>query len=212
MAKTNLSLTLAYPDLRLEKALWRKGHQHVGGVDEAGRGAWAGPVAAAVVILPQDGRLGQTLRGVRDSKQMTSLQRHYWAARIQAAAVDWGVGFTAAAEIDQMGIVPATRLAVMRAFETITVIPDYLLIDYLLIPESQIPQTPVVKGDNRSLSIAAASVLAKVARDGLMFGFESAYAGYGFAQNKGYGTPQHQKAIHRAGLCEIHRKSFAISR
>jgi len=212
MAKNKRSPSFAFPDLRLERALWRKGHRYIGGVDEAGRGAWAGPVAAAVVILPQDASLSRTLLGVRDSKQMTRLQRLFWAGRIQEVAVDWGVGFTAAAEIDQMGIVPATRLAVMRAFETITTMPEYLLVDYLQIPEAKIPQSPIVKGDTRSLSIAAASILAKVARDSLMFAFEGQYAGYGFAQNKGYGTPQHQKAIHRAGLCEIHRKSFAIAR
>jgi ribonuclease HII len=184
-----------YPDLRLEKVLWRKGIHYIGGIDEAGRGAWAGPVAAAIVILPHDPKLSHNLHGVRDSKQMTALQRQHWAGRILEVAVDWGVGFTAASEIDQLGIVPATRLAMMRALETITVSPGHLLIDYLKLPESEIPQTPIVKGDNRSLSIAAASVLAKVARDSLMFALEGQYAGYGFARNKGYGTLQHKTLL-----------------
>jgi ribonuclease HII len=182
-------------------------------VDEAGRGAWAGPVCAAVVILPwKEPYLSAELSGVRDSKQMTPRQRLHWCAEIQSRALDWGVGFTNAEEIDQMGIVPATRLAVIRALETITIMPEHLLIDYLKLPESNLPQTPIIKGDAKCLSIAAASVLAKVTRDSLMFAFDGQYSGYSFSKHKGYGTAQHQQAIRQNGLCAIHRKSFAFGR
>lgn len=207
-----------FPHLRYERSLWKKGLSWVGGIDEAGRGALAGPVAAAVVILPPDASLSrrvgaaQSLRGVRDSKQMTPLQRESWAPRIQEIALAWGVGFASAEEIDSLGIVPATKLAVTRALDSLSLAPDYLITDYLLLPNCPLPQTALVKGDRRSLTVAAASVLAKTARDALMREFDGEYPGYGYARHKGYGTPQHQEAIRRMGLCEIHRKSFAIHR
>ncbi len=211
-----------FPHLRYERSLWKKGLSWVGGIDEAGRGALAGPVVAAVVILPPDASLSrrvgtvrstysaQSLRGVRDSKQMTPLQRESWAPRIQEIALAWGVGFASAEEIDSLGIVPATKLAVTRALDSLSLAPDYLITDYLLLPNCPLPQTALVKGDRRSLTVAAASVLAKTARDALMRELDGKYPGYGFARHKGYGTPQHQEAIRRMGLCEIHRKSFAI--
>ncbi len=205
-----------FPHLRYERSLWKSGLGCVGGIDEAGRGALAGPVAAAVVILPPDASLSrrvgaaQTLRGVRDSKQMTPLQRKAWAPRIQEIALAWGVGFASAGEIDSLGILPATKLAVTRALDSLSLAPDYLITDYLLLPNCPLPQTALVKGDRRSLTVAAASVLAKTARDALMREFDGEYPGYGYARHKGYGTPQHQEAIRRMGLCEIHRKSFAI--
>ncbi len=199
-----------FPDLCWERELWRKGIIRVAGIDEAGRGAWAGPVAAAAVILPPDPSLTRTLRGVRDSKQMTPLQREAWAPRIKAIALVWGVDFASQNEIDGMGIVPATKLAAMRAIASLSLVPDYLITDYLIFPESQLPQTALVKGDRRSLSVAAASVLAKTARDALMRELDLEYPGYGFARHKGYGTPQHRAAIGQSGLCAFHRKSFAI--
>jgi len=199
---------LQFPTLEFEKTLWKGGLARIAGIDEAGRGAWAGPLAAAAVILPPLPGLVRTLDGVRDSKQMTPRQRETWAPRIQAAALAWGVGFASTAEIDSLGILPATRLAARRAFDRLS--PDYLLTDYLIFREVPLPQTGLVKGDCLSLSVAAASVLAKTARDALLRDLDGRYPGYGFGRHKGYGTPQHQAAIRQLGLCEIHRKSFKI--
>jgi len=205
------------PTLEFEKSLWKNGFTRIAGIDEAGRGAWAGPVCAAAVILPPDpsltwivrpGSHGITLNGVRDSKLMTPLARETWAPRIKAAALAWGVGFASAEEIDTLGILPATKLAATRALETLH--PEYLLTDYLIFPNIELSQTALVKGDQRSLSVAAASVLAKTARDALMRELDDEYPDYGFARHKGYGTRLHQEAIRQMGVCEIHRKSFSI--
>ncbi|MFH1524140.1 MAG: ribonuclease HII [Chloroflexota bacterium] len=203
------------PTLDFEQLLWNGGFARIAGIDEAGRGAWAGPVCAAAVILPPDPSLARTLNRVRDSKLMTPLARETWAPRIKEAALAWGVGFASVKEIDTLRIVRATKLAATRAVESILpnhLVPDYLLTDYLLFPEIDLPQTALVKGDRRSLSVAAASVLAKTARDALMRELDGTYPGYGFARHKGYGTRLHRDAIGRLGMCEIHRKSFAISR
>jgi ribonuclease HII len=197
-----------FPTLKFEQAYWKGGLERIAGIDEAGRGAWAGPVAAAAVILPHAAGLARTLDGVRDSKQMTPPARQAWAPRIQAIALGWGVGFASAAEIDALGILPATRLAAMRALEALA--PDCLLTDYLVFREISLPQTALVKGDCLSLSVAAASVLAKTARDARLRELDGQYPGYGFARHKGYGTRIHQAAIARMGLCELHRKSFKI--
>lgn len=196
------------PTLEFEKSLWDSHLERIGGIDEAGRGAWAGPVSAAMVILPVDPWLTRKLDGVRDSKEMSPAARAAWEPRIKACALAWGVGFASAEEIDTIGILPATRLAATRALVHLS--PDYLLTDYLIFREISLPQTALVKGDQRSLSIAAASVLAKTARDDVMRQLDRSYPGYGFERHKGYGTRQHQEAIARLGLCEIHRKSFAI--
>ena len=198
------------PGLRFERPLWQAGLKYIGGIDEAGRGAWAGPVSAAVVVLPIKPSLARTLAGVRDSKQMTPLARESWAPRIRAVAAGWGVGFASNAEIDALGIVPATRLAATRALAALAFSPGHLLLDYLFLPDCAIPQTALIKGDQRSLSIAAASVLAKTARDALMRELDSNYPGYGFARHKGYGTPQHRAALARLGSCAIHRHTFSI--
>jgi ribonuclease HII len=199
-----------YPTLRFEQALWQAGYLRIAGIDEAGRGAWAGPVCAAALILPPDTSSTLTLSKVRDSKLMTPLARQVWAPRIQAVALAWGVGFASAQEIDAIGILLATKLAATRALVDGTMHPDYLLTDYLIFPNLELPQTALVKGDRLSLSIAAASVLAKTARDALMCKMDRQYPAYGFARHKGYGTHLHQAAIHHVGLCEIHRKSFSI--
>jgi ribonuclease HII len=203
-----------YPSLYYELPLWQAGLTRLAGIDEAGRGAWAGPVCAAVVILPPHPLILRTLHAVRDSKLMTPSDRSTWAPRIRAAAAAWGVGFASSAEIDALGILPATRLAALRALQSLAASfsrpPDYLLTDYLVFPTLDLPQTALVKGDRLSLSIAAASVLAKTSRDALMLDLEPRYPPYGFARHKGYGTPQHRQAIRENGLCEIHRRSFAI--
>jgi ribonuclease HII len=200
------------PNLNFEQILWQSGLRHIAGFDEAGRGALAGPVAVGAVILPPDPDLPRTLAGVRDSKQMTSLQRETWAARVRAVALAWRVDFSSAEEIDRLGIVYATRLAAMRALAALAVLPDYLLLDFRIdLPESPIPQTAIVKGDQISLSIAAASVLAKTGRDALMCGLDDRYPGYELKQNKGYGTYAHRSAMMRLGYSSIHRKSFSLN-
>ncbi len=200
------------PSLNFEQALWQSGLTHIAGFDEAGRGALAGPVAVGAVILPPDPQLPWTLTGVRDSKQMTPRQRQTWAARIKSVALAWGVDYSSAEEIDRLGIVRATRLAATRALENLTVRPDYLLLDFRLeLPEALLPQTSIVRGDQASLSIAAASVLAKTSRDLLMCAFDEQYPGYGFGKNKGYGTQAHRSALVRLGYSPVHRKTFSIN-
>ena len=196
------------PDLTLEQAYWGIGMTSIGGIDEAGRGAWAGPVAAGVVMLPPDASLAASLHGVRDSKQMTPAQRTYWAAQIKSAAAAWGVGLASHQEIDALGIVPATRLAARRALDMLPTVLDGLLLDWLLLPGVPLPQTALIKGDGRVLSIACASVLAKTSRDVLLVELDAVYPGYGFAAHKGYGTQAHQDALRLHGPCPIHRMSF----
>ena len=203
---------LSNPDLHYEREFWQAGFKYIAGLDEAGRGALAGPVAAAVVILPNDDpHLARTLSGARDSKQMTPLARARLTPRIKATALCWGVGFASSREIDTLGIVASTRLAALRALESITIIPDYLLTDFRLeLPELDIPQTALVRGDQQSLSIAAASILAKTARDKHMRELDGQYSEYGFARHKGYGTLKHREMIAQMGHCPIHRKSFIV--
>ncbi len=206
----DLSLLPPVPDLSFELALWEAGLTAVAGIDEAGRGALAGPVAAGAVILPPEVRMAKYLKGVRDSKQMAPNQREVMREKILKYAVSWGVGFASAEEIDQMGILPATRLAARRALERLTLPPAHLLLDYLFLPEIPLPQTALIKGDCRSLSIAAASILAKTSRDAHLRELELVYPGYGFASNKGYGTQAHREALRRLGESPVHRLSFAL--
>jgi ribonuclease HII len=200
------------PDTFFESNLWSSGLLHVAGLDEAGRGALAGPVAVGAVILPnQKTLLSRSLAGVRDSKQMTPLERESLAPRIKDVALAWGVAFASAEEIDTLGIVPATRLAALRALTRLSLSPQYLLTDFRLeLPELDISQTALVQGDALSLSIAAASVLAKTARDQLMCELDLHYQGYGLGKHKGYGTQAHRTAMKRLGTSPIHRRSFQV--
>jgi ribonuclease HII len=195
------------PTLEFEQPLWQAGYVRIAGVDEAGRGAWAGPVSAGAVILPPDPWIVERLSGVRDSKQMTPLQRTYWAEVIRHEALAWGVGFASHDEIDLVGLLPATRLAMKRALRDMQVAAEHLLIDAVKLP-TVVPQSALIKGDARSLSIAAASVLAKTARDSLMMNMDQRYPGYDFCLHKGYGTAIHQEALLRLGACDIHRRRF----
>ena len=204
------SLLPPEPDLSFELALWDAGLTRVAGIDEAGRGALAGPVAAAAIILPPEQEIAGRLKGVRDSKQMTPCQREIARGKILQYAAAWGVGFATAEEIDQMGILPATRLAACLALEALTLTPLHLLLDYLFLPDIPTPQTALIKGDCRSLSIAAASILAKTSRDALMREFDLTYPGYGFAAHKGYGTLAHREALYRLGASPVHRISFTL--
>ena len=197
------------PTLEFERALWQLGIVHVAGIDEAGRGALSGPVAAAAVILPPEGSIATTLEGVRDSKTMTPSQRESWSCCIRDVALAWSLGFSSPGEIDALGIVPATCLAAQRALAELEPPPEHLLLDYLLLPEVSLPQTALVKGDQRSLSIAAASVIAKTGRDAILVELDDQYPGYGFAAHKGYGTKFHREAIQQLGPSPVHRLSFA---
>jgi ribonuclease HII len=210
--KFDLSLLPAAPDLKIETRLWQQGYQYLGGIDEAGRGALAGPVTAAVVILPRIPELRRILAGVRDSKQMTVRQRNRFEPRIKELALGWGIGFASPAEIDAIGILPATRLAAKRAVDLLPLTPDYLITDYLSLPEIDLPQEKFVKGDMRSLSIAAASVLAKTARDAEMCLLAEQVPGYGLSRHKGYGTKAHRAAIRKLGKSPVHRVSFRLSK
>ena len=199
------------PDLQFEIALWKSGLELVAGLDEAGRGALAGPVAVGAVILPPDPYLTRTLAGVRDSKQMTPRQRDRYAPYIQETALAWSVAYASPEEIDRFGIVSATRLAGMRALEALTPQPVFLLTDFRLeLPESETSQTSLPKGDDCCLSIAAASIIAKTRRDALMRELDEQYPGYGLGQNKGYGTQAHRSALKRLGYSPVHRKSFTL--
>ena len=196
------------PTLKYERQLWGDGFRIVAGLDEAGRGAWAGPVYAAAVVLPTDNHVVDLLSGVRDSKRMTPLQRDRWRGCIQSAAIVWTIGLATHDEIDKLGIVPATCLAMLRALDELVYEPTYLLVDYIQIRDCACPQLSLPKGDCRSLSIAAASVLAKTARDAYMLELDQRFPGYGFARHKGYGTAQHRAALKELGPCPIHRHSF----
>lgn len=198
-----------FPTLEFEKAQWQQGCQLVAGLDEAGRGALAGPLFAAAVVLPAgDQQLEEKLLGVRDSKQMTSFEREQKTPVIKTVAIDFAISRVEPEEIDSLGMARAGRLVFQRAINALENSPTHLLIDYFRLHEVTIPQTCLVKGDQRSLSIACASVLAKQARDQHMVEVSSEYPGYHFDQNKGYGSPEHLQAIDALGLCSLHRHSF----
>jgi ribonuclease HII len=208
-----MSRTHPLPDLARERRLWAAGVGCVAGLDEAGRGAWAGPVVAAAVILPAGvPQLAQHLAGVRDSKTLTARRREELLAAIQEHALAMGVGAVPPSEIDTVGIVPATREAMARALQGLSPPAVYLLIDHLSLPDLPLPQYSLPKGDARVLSIAAASIVAKVSRDRIMVDLDALYPGYGFARHKGYGTPQHRAALARLGPSAAHRLSFAPMR
>ncbi len=200
---------MEFPDLVHEKKLWKKNVCLVAGIDEAGRGAWAGPVAAAAMILPNDTGVLSELKGVRDSKQLSARQREHWAERIKRVAMHWAVGFASHGEIDRLGILPATRLAMQRALAGLQRKPQHLLIDAVRLPDVDIPQTSLVRGDVHVLSIACASILAKTARDAKLRSLAMKYPDYGFERHKGYGTAYHQHALKIHGACPSHRFSFA---
>lgn len=200
----------SYPTLDYERWLWTAGCRCVAGLDEVGRGAWAGPVVAAAVILPPGvPELAESLDGVRDSKMLSAARREALLPVVQDHAQDWAVGVVAPQEIDDMGIVPATRQAMALALQALSPAPDYLLLDHIALPGVPLPQHSLPKGDARVLSIAAASIVAKVSRDRMMIELAEQYPGYGFARHKGYGTTAHRVALADLGPCPVHRMSFA---
>lgn len=197
------------PDLQYEKEILDSGAHWIAGLDEAGRGAWAGPIFAGAVILPLHlTELDQTLQGVRDSKLMSAQQRDHWFQVVKQTALSWAVGAATHTEVDQLGVVPATHLAMERALHRLQLYPDHLLIDHINLPGFPQPQTTITHGDALSLSIAAASVLAKVSRDRIMVDYEKHYPGYGFGRHKGYGTREHRFCLSRLGPSPIHRRTY----
>lgn len=182
----------------------RQGFQRVAGIDEAGRGPLAGPVVAAAVILPCD----VDYPSVRDSKQLTEAQRESSYRKIVSSALSVGIGCVEPSEIDRINILKATFVAMVQAVEGLEVPPDFLLIDGPYRLPLELAQRGIPQGDRKSLSVAAASIVAKVHRDRLMCHYHSLYPVYGFNRNKGYGTAQHLEALRRVGPCPLHRMSF----
>lgn len=204
-------MAVTTPTLDFERVFWKRGLVHVAGLDEVGRGAWAGPVVAGAVILPRIRRQTELrdLTRVRDSKLLTPERREELFEPICTHALAHATGLATREEIDRLGIVPATRLAMRRALEALELPPDGLLIDALKLPFFTLPQRAIIHGDQLSLSIACASILAKVTRDQMMIKMDSALPGYAFAHHKGYGTPEHQAALRALGPSGEHRTSFA---
>lgn len=199
----------AAPSLDGERLWWSSGASHVAGVDEVGRGALAGPLVAAAVILPPCGRRGlPKLQGVTDSKLQTPEQRERWYEVIRAEAVAIGIGMVDVPELDEVGLGAANRLAMERAVLDLPVEPDAMLLDAALT-ELPLPQVGIIDGDATCLSIAAASVIAKVTRDRIMVELDRVDARYGFAAHKGYGTASHLAALRLHGPCASHRRCFA---
>jgi len=195
----------AFPTLTLETLLSRRVGGPVCGVDEAGRGPWAGPVSAGAVIL----NAGDIPAGIDDSKALTASRRNALAVEIQARAVAWGVGFASVEEIETLNILQATGLAMCRAIEALGVQPAAALVDGNYRFNLPCAVETAVGGDGRSLSIAAASILAKTARDAVMIEMDAVYPGYGFAGHKGYNAPVHQAALRAMGPCPIHRRTWS---
>jgi ribonuclease HII len=191
--------------LRPERELWQRGYQRVAGVDEVGVGPLAGPVVAAAVVFPATARI----RGVDDSKIVRRAAREQLVEAIYAQASAVGIGVVSVEDIDRLNIYHAALEAMRLAILALSVEPEYLLVDARRVPGIDVPQLPLVKGDARSFSIAAASIVAKVARDRMMVELDASYPHYGFAANMGYGTKAHLDAIERCGPCPVHRRSFA---
>ncbi|MFC1875347.1 ribonuclease HII [Chloroflexota bacterium] len=195
------------PSFAEERRLTAQGYRYIAGIDEAGRGALAGPVVAAAVILPRH-PIGHWVEQVRDSKLLSPDKRDYLFHYIQEAAVSVAVGVISHEIIDAQNIVKATRLAMKQAIDRLSPPADTLLIDYLRLPEIPLPQKGIVNGDRLCFSIACASIMAKVTRDRLMIELNGVYPGYGLAQHKGYWTEEHLICLNRLGPARIHRTSF----
>jgi ribonuclease HII len=200
------SLRAAAPSLVLEEGLWASGAARVAGIDEVGRGAWAGPLSVGVAVIPQ----GRRVYKIRDSKLLTEPEREALFERIAAWCLDWSVGHASAAECDEIGMSEAQRLAAVRAIDGLVAPPDAALVDGRWDFVGGAPTSTVVKGDARCLSIAAASILAKVTRDRIMRDEARHYPAYGFEGNKGYPDPRHQAALQAYGPSAIHRRSWVF--
>ncbi|MBU2599036.1 ribonuclease HII [bacterium] len=188
-----------------ENSLISTGVNYICGVDEVGRGSLAGPVVAAAVVMPKN----LIIDGVDDSKKLTSAKREYFYKIISKSALNMGIGIIEEKIIDYLNILKATYLAMQKALSNLTLQPDYILVDALKIPEINIPQKPIIHGDQLSHTIACASIIAKVTRDKIMDNYHQEFSKYGFNKHKGYGTKTHLQAIKDFGICRIHRQTFA---
>lgn len=204
MRKQQMILEKQQEMLQIEQFFWEKGTQFIAGIDEVGRGPLAGPVVAAAVILPKD----FSVLEINDSKQLSSVKREMLFDQIQESALAIGIGIKDHQVIDKVNIYEATKLAMIEAIEQLPQSPEQLLIDAMHLPVT-IPQESFIKGDSKSLSIAAASIIAKVTRDRMMAEYDTVYPGYGFSKNAGYGTKVHLEGLEKHGVCPIHRKTFA---
>lgn len=201
---------MTYPTLDEEKLLWKNGFKYIAGVDEVGRGCFAGPVCAAAVILPVD---FNAANGINDSKLLTPAKRDILSGIIKKNALGFSIAEISVEIINQSGIGIATQQAFRRAIKTLPVSPDYILIDAFYIDGlNKNYQKPIIHGDRKSVTIAAASIIAKVYRDELMYRLHQEHPRYSFDQNKGYGTKKHRDAIRQYGLSEIHRTSFNLTK
>ena len=189
-----------------ERACQRNGYRQIAGIDEAGRGALAGPVIAAAVILP----IHCSIEGLKDSKQLAPKQRDRLSDEIYGVAVSVGIGSVDNHLVDKLNVLEATLLAMRQAIEKLTPQPDYLLVDGINFPVTDIQGEAIKKGDSRSYSIAAASIIAKTTRDRRMIALDRSYPDYGFSQHKGYPTSQHRHAIARFGASDVHRHTFKL--
>jgi len=189
---------------KFERKWYEKGINSIAGTDEAGRGPLAGPVVAAAVILPK----GLLIEGVNDSKKVSEVKRERLYEIIIKEALAWGVGIVDNNIIDEINILNAAKEAMKKAVENLKFQPEVLLIDAVKLEIPELIEESIVKGDAKSISIAAASIIAKVTRDRIIREYDKKYPDYGFAKNKGYGTAEHMEAIRRNGLCEIHRRTF----
>ena len=192
---------------RYERALYAEGRFFIAGVDEVGRGPLAGPVVTAAVILPKD----FSLLGVDDSKKLSAKRRDELFEEIKSAALCWAIGRRDNICIDKINILEATKEAMAEAIHKLSIVPDHVLIDAVTLKNLNIPQTAIIRGDSTSVSIAAASILAKVTRDREMVAYHEQYPWYAFDSNKGYGTKAHYDGLDAHGLCPLHRKSFLNS-
>ena len=193
-----------YPNLRKEKKLLRLGYQHIAGLDEAGRGSWAGPIVAGAVILDPNVKI----KSVADSKKLRSPLRKKIFLEITTVAKAWATGIVSAQSIDKLGIAQANTIAMQLALDNLKIKADYFLADGLKFKFGSLPGQTIVKGDHKVTSIAAASIIAKVVRDALMDDFDEKYPQYGFKHHKGYGTNHHFQMLMKYGISKIHRKSF----
>lgn len=198
------NISMIIPTRREENKLRKKGYKYIVGLDEAGRGAWAGPLVAAAVILPE----GKVLGGLKDSKLLSPITRKMLYLEIIKEALNWSVGIVSERTIDNVGLGRANIMAMEQAIKRLTIEPDYLLIDSIKLSRLSIPSKSINKADQRISSVAAASIVAKVTRDFILTGEHKKFPLYGFDKHKGYGTEEHYQMICQHGICRIHRKSF----
>jgi ribonuclease HII len=203
---------MQYPNFSEEKRLWKQGFKNVVGLDEAGRGPLAGPVVAGAVLISPKLKIKNWKLKIRDSKQLSAKQREkIYDVITKHQSFEWGIGIVSERVIDKINILEATKLAMKKAVKDLDCDIDCLLIDGNFKIKSDIPQKPIIKGDQKVVSISAASIIAKVTRDRIMCKYDKKYPQYGFIKHKGYGTKLHRQKTKAFGLCKIHRRSFHLA-